>query len=419
MSKDKRWGVSMTDDLFANRVRSEVPSRLNGMFPQMDFPDAIKFTAGSPAEDLFPRKEMAQAFADAVATEGNYTFQYHTVTGPQSLREKLAKRATEKMQIENIDADNVMLTAGGQQGIDLVAKMLLNRGDSMVVEAPTYVGALSSFDMYEPKYYAVQLQSDGMDLDQLETTLKAHPEIKFLYTVSDFHNPGGVTLSVEKRQRLVELANRYNFIILEDSPYRDLRYVGKSLPTIKHFDTEGRVIFLSSFSKILMPTLRTGWLVASKRIVKQLLKLKEAADLEVPNLTASAINQYLEKNDLDAHIDQLNKEYAKRQWAMAKGIRNYLPKEVKATCPDGGFFTWVTVPDYIDTTELLYDHATPEEHIAYVPSKNFYAYKECTNGMRLNFTGLTPVQIDEGMERLGRVLKEAIARNQSSISVEN
>lgn len=400
-------GFNMDNKLFATRVQPEVPSRLAGLFPVMNYEDAIKFTAGAPAESLFPAKAMQQAYLDAMAAEGNHTFQYHTVDGPVELRERLAQRAMDKMQIENVTAENVMLTAGGQQGIDLVAKALLNKGDAMVVEAPTYVGALSSFDMYEPTYYEVELENDGLNTDQLEATLKQHPEIKFLYTVSDFHNPGGVTMSLEKRQKVVELANKYNFIVLEDTPYRDLRYTGKSLPSIKHFDTEGRVIFLSSFSKVLMPTLRMGWLVADKAIIQQLYKLKEAADLEVPNITAQAINHFLANNSLDDHITNLNKEYVVRMQAMIDACQKYLPEGVSATKPEGGFFTWVTVNDAINTTDLLYNEATPNQHIAYVPSKNFYAYKDHTNGMRLNFTGLTPSEIDDGMKRLGALLAHA------------
>lgn len=344
----------MRKELFANRVQPAIPSRLEGLFPQMDFDDSIMFTAGSPAEELFPKEAMRQAYLDAINLEGAHTFQYHTVSGPVELREKLALRAQRKMQIEEAKAENVMLTAGGQQGIDLVAKLMLNKGDGLVVEAPTYVGALSSFDMYEPTYHEVDLELDGMNLDQLEAILKENNNIKMVYTVPDFHNPGGVTMSVEKRQRLVELANQYDFLILEDTPYRDLRYVGESLPTIKHFDTEDRVIFLSSFSKILMPTLRLGWLVASESIIHQLYKLKEAVDLEVPNLTASAVNQYLEHNDLDAHIDQLIGAYAVKRQVMFDALNKEMPAGVQATCPDGGFFTWLTVPDNINTTELLY-----------------------------------------------------------------
>ncbi|WP_268912169.1 PLP-dependent aminotransferase family protein [Lentilactobacillus sp. SPB1-3] len=397
----------MLKELFANRVQPDNPSRLEGLFPQMNFDDAILFTAGSPAEELFPKEAIRQAYLDAMDLEGAHTFQYHTVSGPIELREKLAVRAQQKMQIENAKPENIMLTAGGQQGIDLIAKLLLNKGDGLVVEAPTYVGALSSFDMYEPSYHEVDLEPDGMNLDQLEEILKTN-NIKMLYTVADFHNPGGVTMSIAKRKRLVELANQYNFIILEDTPYRDLRYVGEALPAIKHFDTEDRVVFLSSFSKVLMPTLRLGWMVASKQIIQRLYKLKEAADLEVPNITASAVNQYLEKNDLDEHIKQLIQVYSLKRQVMFDALQREMPEGVKATCPDGGFFTWLTVPDEINTTDLLYQSATPDAHIAYVPSKNFYAFKDHTNGMRLNFTGLTPDEINDGMHRLGEVLDKAM-----------
>lgn len=254
----------MLSKLFANRIKTENPSRLQGLFPERNFSDNISFGGGCPDESLFPSQALQAAYQKAVSQEQAHSFQYHDVKGPGDLRDYLANRA--RQQEIKANADDILLTAGGQQGIDLVAKLFLGTGDEMAVEAPSYVGALAAFDNYEPIYHEIPLEDDGVNLDHFEEVLKEHPAIKLFYTVPDFHNPTGITMSLAKRQRLVDLANRYDFVILEDTPYRDLRYHGESLPSIKSFDTKGRVIFLSSFSKILSPAFRLGWLVASPEI---------------------------------------------------------------------------------------------------------------------------------------------------------
>ncbi len=301
----------MLENLFAKRINKNIPSRLQGLFPETNFPDNISFGGGCPDEKSFPARELVNAYQEAIINEKEHSFQYHDVKGPERLREFLADRAQKKMGIANVTSEDVMLTAGGQQGIELVAKLFLEAGDKMAVEVPCYVGALAAFDVYEPDYYEIPMEDDGVNLDCLEATLKAHPDIKLFYTVPDFHNPTGITMSLEKRQRLVELANKYNFVILEDTPYRDLRYHGESLPSIKSFDTEGRVIFLSSFSKILSPAYRLGWLVASPEIKAELTKLKLAEDLEVPYIPSATVDNYIAHHDLDAHIEGLKRSTGK------------------------------------------------------------------------------------------------------------
>lgn len=397
----------MLNDLFAQRVNPDVPSALSGLFPQDTDPRAISFAAGSPNESLFPVAAMQTAFDTAIAQTGAHLFQYQTAQGNPDLRAKLAARIGKWGQVTTT-ADNVVLTVGGQQAIELVAKALLNVGDEVAVEVPTYVGALAAFDLYQPTYHAVPLQVDGLDLDQLEATLKRHPRIKLLYTVPDYHNPTGITMSVTKRRELVALANRYDFIILEDSPYRDLGYEHAPLPAIKSFDTEGRVVFVSSLSKILMPGLRTGWLVADNDLLAAIMRVRVASDLETGNVVHAAIDAYLDANDLDAHITALKTSYREQCAAMVHALGAYFPDDISYTQPAGGFFDWVTLPEEIDAAALLRDTVIPQAHVSYVPGTNFYPNRDVHNSLRLCFTGLTPAVIDAGMHRLGDAVKGAV-----------
>lgn len=397
----------MMKDLLAQRVNPDVPSALSGLFPKDDDPRAISFAAGSPNEDLFPVQAMRTAFDTAMINHGAHLFQYQTSQGNADLRAQLARRIGKWGQVQTT-ADHVVLTVGGQQALELVAKTLLNPGDEVVVEAPSYVGALAAFDLYAPTYYGVPLQNDGIDLNALEDTLKQHPNIKLLYTVPDYHNPTGITMSVAKRQQLVALANKYDFVILEDSPYRDLGYEHLPLPAVKAFDTEGRVIFVSSMSKILMPGLRTGWLVADGDLLTAILRARQASDLETNNIVHAAIDAYLAANDLDAHVDILKADYQRKCAAMVQALEDYFPDEATFTRPDGGFFDWVTLPEELDADALLSDTIIPQAHVSYVPSTNFYPDRNVRNGFRLSFTGLAPEAIDEGMHRLGDQIKAAL-----------
>lgn len=397
----------MLENLFASRIDTKSQSRLVGLFPDNNFTDTISFGGGCPDEQLFPATELTAAYQDAVCRQMNHSFQYHDIKGPERLREYLAARAHDKMGIDHVTADDVMLTAGGQQGIELVAKLFIGKGDAMAVEAPSYIGALAAFDAYEPRYYQVGMESDGANLDQFEAILKEHPEIKLFYTVPDFHNPTGITMSLKKRERLVELANKYDFVILEDTPYRDLRYHGQSLPSIKSLDTEGRVIFLSSFSKILTPAFRLGWLVASPEIKEQLTSLKLAEDLEVPYIPSATVDSYIANNDLDQHIEKLKDLYRAKLDAMYKDLKRNLPAGTKLSHPEGGFFFWIELDPEIDTTSMLWDQSVPDQHLIYVPSENFYPKRDIKNGMRVNFTGSTIKQISDGCRRLRTVIDGA------------
>ncbi|MFC6200443.1 PLP-dependent aminotransferase family protein [Lactiplantibacillus nangangensis] len=395
-------------NLFANRVLNNDNSDLDNIFKNSANPANISFAGGFPDVALFPDTDLKHAYQTAIDQDGPAIFQYSSTQGLPALRQKLAQRMASHAGVMTT-ADNVMLTQGGQQAIDLVAKLLLNRGDSMVVEGPTYMGALAAFDTYEPTYYEIPVDDHGMNINQLRQTLQAHPEIKLIYTVPDFHNPTGTTLSAKRRQAMVALANQYDVMILEDSPYRDLRYSGKAIPAIKHYDTEGRVIFISSFSKILSPALRTGWIVADDDVMHELIGLKSAIDVQSPNITLAAINAYLDTHDIDDHIATINQAYRIKRDAMLKALDRYMPANVQYTRPAGGFFIWVTLPAGIDAKQLLNDVVLPQAHVAYVPASCQFASRQVKNAFRLNFTSLTPETITTGIKRLGNILQTSTA----------
>ncbi len=388
----------------AKRTQKTCNSGLEDLFAASG-PNVISFAGGYPDRSLFPTQQLNQAFKHSFNSGDTELLQYASTQGYLPLREKIAAR----LRATGIPtrADNIMMTQGAQQGLDLVARLMLDPGDGLVVEAPTYLGALAAFNAYQPTYYEIPMQDDGMDINALQRVLMSH-KVKFIYTVPDFQNPTGVVMSVAKRQALIRLANQYDVMILEDNPYRDLRYDGKPLPTIKSFDTQGRVVYLGSFSKILSPSLRMGWLVAAPDLLQELLALKGGSDLESSNLTMHGIDAYMAENDLDAHITEIQNRYREKKNAMVAAMNRYLPAEAHFTNPDGGFFLWLTMPAGFDMGAFMKQHLLPESNISYVPSANLYATSAQVNGARLNFTGPTLEQIDTGIKALGDALKTAL-----------
>lgn len=399
----------LMNNQFAQRATIGSEGRLAQLFGGQLGNQGIKFSAGNPDPNSFPTDRMGAAINSVLNQSGNHLFEYQTVAGPRSLRTQLANRMKKTANITT-SADQILLTTGGQQALDLMGKLLLNPGDGVAVESPTYVGALAAFDQYEPTYYDIDLADDGLDIDRLEHTLRQHPHIKLLYTVPDFHNPTGITMSAAKRQRLVQLADQYDFYILEDTPYRDLSYVGSPLPAIKSFDQTDRVIFISSFSKILMPGLRLGWVNAGPTIINKLRQLKETNDLESPALVLAAVDEFMQTNDLDQHIATLLPRYRQRLTTMIDTLDEMMPKSVHFTRPTGGFFIWVTLPTGLNAAEILNQVVIPQAQVSYVPGRVFYAHQNVTNTFRLNFSGVEPAEIIAGITRLTNVLRPLLSQ---------
>jgi DNA-binding transcriptional MocR family regulator len=391
---------------FANRMARVKPSAIRELLRLGAQPDIISFGGGYPDPALFPLENLAVVFQEAILGQGRSALQYTVSTGLPRLREQLAVRmAREQIRCS---ADNVLILQGAQQGLDLVAKMLIDRGDTIVTENPTFLGALIAFNPYEPRYLAARTDEDGMDVDQLEHLLKRARTPKLLYTMPDFQNPTGVTLSLARRRRLIELANRFDLIVLEDTPYRDIRFEGEPIPTLKSLDTEERVIYLGSFSKILAPGLRLGWTVASAELTQELGLLKLAADTQCSTLSMAATSLFLERFDVEAHIAVIRETYRRKKEAMLEAIRSSFPPDIRFTNPHGGMFTWLSFGKGFDTARFLGEQALPRAKVAYVPGATFFPVTEEANHARFSYTMQDEAAIARGIAALGGLLTVAL-----------
>jgi len=392
---------------FADRMTHVRPSAIRQLLELAADPSVISFGGGYPDASLFPVEQLNRVYASAIAGNSHDTLQYTVSNGIPALRKQIARR----MRAQGVEchADNILILQGSQQGLDLVAKLFINPGDVIITENPTFVGALIAFNPYEPSYRGVDMDQDGMDMDALEATLKATPGAKLLYTVPDFQNPTGVTLSLARRQRMLELASQYDFYILEDSPYRDIRFEGEAIPTIKSMDTEGRVIHLGSFSKILAPGLRLGWAVAAEPLIQQLGLLKLAADTQCSTLNMHAVSDYLESGDLQTHIATLRERYRHKKDLMLATMRETFPESVLFTRPDGGLFTWLTFPSGFDANAFMMDELLPKAKVAYVPGATFFPVTQKTNHARVNYSMQSDDAIVTGVRAMGQLLSARLA----------
>ncbi|QAT88972.1 class I/II family aminotransferase [Corallococcus coralloides] len=366
-------------------------------------PDILSFAGGLPAPELFPVDAIEKAFEETFAREGRPALQYSTTEGFAPLREWIAGHLGRKGQ--HVHADQVLITSGSQQGLDLVGKILLDPGDLMVVEDPSYLAALQTFGGYEVEFATVRSDDAGMDTDDLAALLKKRVP-KLLYVIPNFQNPKGTTLSLERRKALVRLAQEHRFIILEDDPYGELRFRGVHLPSLASLDDQGVVLSLSTFSKTLAPGLRLGWVTGPRPLLKSLTIAKQATDLHTATLAQRATARLLETFDYAGHIQALMPIYAERANAMLAALETHMPKGTKWTRPDGGMFLWVELPQGLDAATLL--PRAVEQKVAFVPGAPFFANDQKPQFMRLNYSNRPPDLINEGMKRLGSVISDAL-----------
>lgn len=390
---------------FANRMELVQPSAIRDLLRFGADPELISFGGGYPDPDLFPIAELREVFDELLAGDAS-VLQYTVSDGLPRLREQIAARMARDGTA--CSASNVLVLQGAQQGLDLAAKLVLDPGDVVITENPTFLGALIAFNPCQPAYAAVRTDDEGMDTDDLERVLAANPRAKLIYTVPDFQNPTGVTLSSARRRRLIELANRHDVLVVEDSPYRELRFAGDPIPTLRSLDTEGRVVFLGSFSKILAPGMRLGWSVASEEITARLGLLKLAADTQCSTLNMAAASAYLDRYDVDAHIATIRSAYRRKRDLMLAVIDELFPPAVERTSPDGGLFTWLTFPQGFDAAAFLRDEAIPRAKVAFVPGATFFPVVHEPNHARVNFSGVSDERIVTGMTRLAGLLRERL-----------
>lgn len=389
---------------FARRMEQVRPSAIRDLLALGADPSILSFGGGYPDAALFPKGLLDGVFRDAIADPTGDPLQYAPSDGLPRLRAQIAALMTADGTPTR--PEDVLILQGSQQGLDFAAKMLVNPGETILVEDPTFLGALIAFAPSQPRYRAIPVDAEGMDMDALETALKATPDARLLYTVPDFQNPTGVTLSLPRRHRLIELANRHDLILLEDTPYRHIRFAGTTLPTLKSLDTEGRVIHLGSFSKILVPALRLGWAIAAPPLLEKLSLLKVAADTQTSTLNMAAASLFLDRHDLWAHVATLRSAYARKKEVMLDAIRQHFPQEITVTDPEGGLFTWARFPEGFDATTFLRDHALPKARVAYVPGGSFFATTPRPNHARINFSAQSEDRIRSGIAALGACLKE-------------
>jgi len=395
-----------TDIQFSERMEGVQPSAIRDLLKLGDDPGLISFGGGYPDPSLFPVKELNEIYSSLLVPERSDVLQYTASNGLPGLRAEVAKRLTRDGM--PCTEDDVLIIQGAQQGLDMAAKLVVNPGDTIVTENPTFLGALIAFAPTQPTYAPVRTDEFGMDTDHLAEVLAANPNIVMIYTIPEFQNPTGATMNLERRKRLIELANQYNVLVVEDTAYRELRYAGEQLPTIKSLDTEGRVIHLGSFSKILAPSMRLGWALASPEILDKLSLLKVASDTQNSTLNMNATLEYLRRHNIDDHIGKIRPAYLRKRDLMIATMRGTFPDEVSFTEPEGGLFTWLTFPVGFDATTFMKETLLPQGKVAYVPGATFFPVIQEANHARVNFSGVEDDRIVEGMTRLGKLLKQTI-----------
>ena len=395
--------MNKKETVFTPAVAAMQASAIREIFKLIDKKDIISFAAGIPAPELFPAKEWAKITSDILNNTPTPALIYGVTEGYAPLRE-LTKQRAKKLGVYN-DGDELIMTTGAQQAIDLAAKVLLEVGDGVIIEKPSFIGSLNSFRSYGAKLYDVDVEEDGMNLAQVEELLENNKNIKFIYTIPTFQNPSGTTMRVEKRKALLELAKKYNVFILEDNPYGELRFRGEVVPTIKSFDKENRVIYAGTYSKTLAPGLRVGFVSAHKDIVDRIVVVKQVNDVHTPVLNQMMVYEYIKNYDYDGHIASCAKEYGKKCALMVEEMEKHFPASVRFTRPDGGIFILCTMPEGVDTKVVLNDAIA--QNVAYVPGNTFMADIDApSNIFRLNFSVTTEESIKKGIKILGDVLKK-------------
>jgi 2-aminoadipate transaminase len=381
-------------------------------------PDIISFAGGMPAPELFPREQLQEAACRVLSENGEKALQYGPTEGLMPLRRWISERMV-RYGIQ-AEASNVFITTGAQQALDLIGKLLINPGDQILVEEPTYLGALQAWNAYQAEYAGVPCDDHGLRTDLLENALRVGP--KFMYILPNFQNPGGTTLALERRLELVRLSNKYGIPIVEDDPYGALRFEGEHLPPLVALDAdfqtsaglnghgymEGNVIYLGTFSKTLSPGLRLGWVVAPIEVIDHMVMAKQGTDLQTSTFDQMLAWEVLKTGFLDDHIKLIRKVYGERRDVMLAALEKYFPPGSSWTHPEGGLFLWAKVPEGIDTEALLKEAV--EAKVAFVPGFAFYSDpSQGHDTMRLNFSNAKPEMIEEGIRRLGQLLYTKVA----------
>jgi 2-aminoadipate transaminase len=405
------------DQRYAQRTQRMQGSAIRELLKVTELPGTISLAGGLPASEIFPIEQISAVAQHILEKKGRQALQYGPTEGYTPLRELLAHQLNQ--QGFNVSRDNFVITSGSQQGLDLLGKILLNPGDRLLVESPTYMGALQAFNPYEPAYVTVRSDDEGIVTSELEAALQQAS--KGLYVLPTFQNPSGVSFTLERRQQLIELAARYGVPIIEDDPYSQLRFEGEPQPSLLSLEYtrlqqgeqrgqpyEGNVVMLNTFSKVLTPGLRVAWIVGPAQVIRKLVLAKQGADLHTATLNQMIAYELTRAGFLEEHVPLIRKLYRERRDAMLAALEKYFPDGTSWTHPQGGLFLWVTLPENIDTAQLLKEAL--EYRVIFVPGAAFHANGGGSNTMRLSFSNVNEERIEEAIKRLGKLLHTRMSR---------
>jgi 2-aminoadipate transaminase len=388
---------------YASRMANLKASEIRELLKITEMPEIISFAGGLPAPELFPVEEIIEVSRRVLLEDGRSALQYSTTEGYAPLRNWIAARLN-KTRGTAFDADNILITNGSQQALDLTGKVFLDEGDTVLCECPTYLAAISAFRAYSCCFKEVPTDDDGMRPDALEELLKSTSRVKLIYAIPDFQNPTGRSWSLERRKRLYELAETYGVVVIEDDPYGELRFEGERIPSVKSFDRTGNVFLFGTFSKIFCPGYRIGWVAGDQEVIKKYVLVKQGADLQSNTLAQREIMKWLELYDLERHIEKIRAVYKRRRDVMVSVMEQAFPAGVTFTRPQGGLFAWAELPSHIDARELLVKSL--ERKVAFVPGGSFFPNGGHENTMRLNYSNMPEDRITDGLKRLGETIKE-------------
>ncbi len=397
------------DEEFSDIAKRLKASEIRELLKLTQQPDIISFAGGLPNPASFPLDNIREIVESLMEKEGPYILQYGSTEGVNSFRDALVEYMASRYNVHT-KRDNILITAGSQQALYLLAKIFVNPGDPVIIEAPTYIGVLTAFQSYYPSYTAIEMDEHGMNTELLEDALRKmkaeNKKPKLIYTIPTFQNPAGVTMSIERRKHMIELAEEYDVIVVEDDPYGELRYSGDRLPLLKSMDKSGHVIYLGTFSKVLAPGMRLAHMIADEEVIHKSVLAKQGIDLCTNTFAQYIARDYIKGGYMERHLPEIIELYRSHRDLMLDVMEDEFPDGVNWTKPDGGMFLWATLPEHVDTGEMF--KKAVENKVAYVVGSAFFPDRSHKNTMRLNFTYSTEEQIKEGIKRLAKVIKEEI-----------
>lgn len=388
---------------FAKRMAGMQASAVREILKVTQRPEVISFAGGLPAPELFPVEEIGKVCQEVCAAEGRKVLQYATTEGRPSLRSKIADRMNRKYK-SHLGAENILITTGSQQNLDMAGKIFFDEGDVVLMESPTYLAAINAFKAYQPVFKEVPTDDKGMIPEELDKILAEMPRAKLIYVIPDFQNPTGICWSLERRQKFMEVVNKYNIPVLEDNPYGELRYEGETLPSLQSMDTKDLVMAMGTFSKTFCPGLRIGWLAAPVTLMKEFVKVKQSADLHTSAFDQAIIDRYMDEYSLDEHVAEINKLYKHRRDLLLKTMEETFTDGTTWTRPEGGLFLWLTFPEGVSARKV-FDKCI-EKNVAGVLGEFFYPNIKNDRHMRINYSNMPDDRIVEGVRRMAEALKE-------------